>query len=192
MRLLVGEPEALDDARARFDGVAGVEIVARPVRRHLAARHRPDLRRRTPRRAAAFRFNGWGGKYELRARRHGRRPDRPRPRASPLTRNDFILEGGAVDHDGRGTILTTRQCLLNPNRNPGWTEARPRRPWPPSLGAKKVLWLGDGLLNDHTDGHVDNLARFVAPGVVACPVAWGKGDPNAEVYDDRGPRPGRR
>ncbi|RZJ96032.1 MAG: agmatine deiminase family protein, partial [Brevundimonas sp.] len=132
--------------------------------------------------AAAFRFNGWGGKYELPfddtvadqiGRAAGVEPDR----------NDFILEGGALDHDGAGTILTTRQCLLNPNRNTGWTEAAAEEALAEALGAAKVLWLGDGLLNDHTDGHVDNLARFVAPGIVACPIAWGTKDPNADVYD---------
>ncbi len=131
--------------------------------------------------AAGFKFNGWGGKYQMEgddivaeqiAAASG----------APLARNGFVLEGGSLDHDGSGTILTTRQCLLNANRNTDWNEATASAALADALGAKKLLWLGDGLFNDHTDGHVDNLARFVAPGVVACPMAFGTDDPNAEVY----------
>jgi len=132
--------------------------------------------------ATSFAFNGWGGKYVL----DGDETVADQIAAAagaPLTSETFVLEGGAIDHDGLGTVLTTRQCLLNPNRNPGWTEIEAEAALTRSLGARAVLWLGDGLLNDHTDGHVDNLARFVAPGVVACPIAWGRADPNAAVYD---------
>jgi len=181
VRLMVGKPEALDEARARFAGVAGVEVIEGRFG-DIWLRDTGPIFGAGSARAAAFRFNGWGGKYEL---EHDDTVADQIGAASgvPLDRHDFILEGGALDHDGQGTVLTTRQCLLNPNRNPVWTEARAEAALAGSLGARKVLWLGDGLLNDHTDGHVDNLARFVAPGVVACPVAFGKGDPNDEVYD---------
>lgn len=180
VRLMVGKAEALDEARGRFAGVDGVEVIDGRFG-DIWLRDTGPIFGAGSARAAAFRFNGWGGKYELEhddtvATQIGEAS------ATPLDRHDFILEGGALDHDGDGTILTTRQCLLNPNRNPGWTEAEAEASLKAALGARKVLWLGDGLLNDHTDGHVDNLARFVAPGVVACPVAWGRGDPNDEVY----------
>ena len=184
VRLMVCGDEALSSARARLDGARGVEFVQAQFgdiwlrdTGPIFLSGEPDCQ------AVAFDFNGWGGKYVLEdddvvaeqiAAAAG----------APLTRRRFVLEGGALDHDGFGAAITTRQCLLNPNRNPGWTEATAEAALGEALGVQRVLWLGDGLVNDHTDGHVDNLARFVAPGVIACPVAFGRADPNAEIYDE--------
>lgn len=139
--------------------------------------------------ARRFGFNGWGGKYlmdgdqEIGA-------DLAQSAGLRVERCDWILEGGALDGDGTGLVVTTEQCLLNPNRNPELSrsdiEARLAR----DLGYDRVLWLGEGLINDHTDGHVDNLARFVAPNVLALPRATGPDDPNAAIYADAKRRAG--
>lgn len=136
---------------------------------------------------ADFRFNGWGGKYEMPGDEDiGARlaATTALPRASvPL-----IFEGGAVDTDGTGLFATTEQCLLNPNRNPELGREQIETLLAGSIGLSDMLWLGDGLIGDHTDGHVDNLARFVAPGVIAVPEATTDDDPNAEIYADAAAR----
>ncbi|HEY1435418.1 MAG TPA: agmatine deiminase family protein [Thermoanaerobaculia bacterium] len=128
-----------------------------------------------------FRFNGWGGKYVL------EHDDRVAERIAGLARTPqsfdmpFVLEGGAVEVDGEGSVLTTRQCLLHPNRNPGMSRDEIERAVSNALGAELVLWLGDGLINDHTDGHVDTVARFVRPGVVVVMEPRAADDPNRDV-----------
>ena len=129
-----------------------------------------------------FAFNGWGGKYVL------DNDDLVAGRVGELAGGElfafgFVLEGGAIEPDGEGTLLTTRQCLLNENRNPGMGKESLERALGDALGARKVLWLEEGLLHDHTDGHIDTIARFVEPGRVVCMRAKSDDDPNAKVLE---------
>lgn len=129
-----------------------------------------------------FQFNGWGEKYLL-PHDNEVAANIAKTKAAPSFSSSLILEGGSIEVDGEGTCLTTRQCLLNANRNPGWTQDKIENELMEMFGVEKVLWLGDGLINDHTDGHIDTIARFVAPGVVVCSRAVDASDPNAEIYE---------
>lgn len=135
------------------------------------------------RKGMRFGFNGWGGKYLMEGDQEIGE-ELAREAGLDVELADWILEGGAIDGDGTGLVAVTEQVFLNPNRNPHLTRADLELRLQRDLGYERVLWLGDGLINDHTDGHVDNLARFVAPNVLAVPRATGQDDPNAAIYAD--------
>ena len=181
VRLLVAGAEAQATARAALDGAA--ELI--PARYgDIWLRDTGPIFARTADGAIALRFrtNGWGGKFDL--------PDDAtvgdeiaRLAATPVRKFDFVLEGGAVEHDGEGTFLATRETLLNVNRN-GWTEGEAEAALRQAFGARKIVWIDRGLRNDHTDGHIDVLARFVAPQRVVCQSPTGADDPNADILDE--------
>jgi len=181
VRVLVASPEAEASAQAEL-GTA-VDII--PARYgDIWLRDTGPIFARTEHGPIALRFrtNGWGGKFDLPgdATVGG---DIAVLAGTPVLTFDFVLEGGAVEHDGDGTILTTRQTLLNENRN-AWTEGEAEAALREAFGARKIIWLDHGLLNDHTDGHIDAIARFVGPGRVVCQSPAGADDPNAATLED--------
>lgn len=131
-----------------------------------------------------FRFDAWGGKYPPWDRDDAVPAAVAARLALPRFRVDAVLEGGSVDGDGRGTVLTTEACLLHGNRGPGRTREAMEELLARTLGARQVVWLGDGVEGDDTDGHIDDLARFVAPGRVVCAVEADAADPNAAPLAD--------
>ncbi len=184
LEVLVSDQKSLSEAKKALEGL--------PVRFHEIAFGDIWLRDTAPifllnrdkvLGSVRFRFNGWGGKYilpgdsqvaeRISARVHVRAFEFP-----------WVLEGGSVEVDGQGTCLTTKQCLLNPNRNPQMTQEQVEEGLYQALGVSQVLWLKRGLINDHTDGHIDTLVRFVAPGVVVCMEPSEQDDPHTEVLQE--------
>jgi agmatine deiminase len=136
------------------------------------------------RRGVDWRFNAWGGLYE-----HWEQDEAAAARVLETERVEryrapLVLEGGSIHVDGEGTVLTTEECLLNPNRNPQLDRGEIERLLCEYLGASRVIWLGKGLPHDETDGHIDNLACFVAPGVVLLTHTEDRDDELYEVSAD--------
>jgi agmatine deiminase len=129
-------------------------------------------------------FNAWGNKYEE-LKKDDSIPRRLEPTLK-LSRfvPGIVMEGGSIEVNGAGCVLTTEQCLLNPNRNPGLSRKQIEQYLKDYLGVTKVLWLGEGIVGDDTDGHIDDIARFIAPNMIACAVEEDPADPNYEILQD--------
>jgi agmatine deiminase len=125
-------------------------------------------------------FNAWGGKYPPWDLDDAIPAQMAEALGLPRFEGGMILEGGSIDVNGAGTVLTTEQCLLNENRNPELTRAGIEERLRLLLGVRQVLWLGDGIVGDDTDGHIDDITRFVAEDLVVTVVEPNRADPNHE------------
>jgi agmatine deiminase len=125
-----------------------------------------------------WRFNAWGNKYRPYADDAEFATRVLKHRDVPVYRAPFVCEGGAIHVDGHGTLITTEQCLLNSNRNPDLTRQQVEEALALFTGARKIIWLGDGFSDEETDGHVDNIACFVAPGRVLIGIPASKSHPD--------------
>jgi agmatine deiminase len=140
------------------------------------------------RRGVDWRFNAWGG-LDGGLYSPWDRDDRVAAKVLEVEgtgryRAPIVLEGGAIHVDGEGTVLTTEQCLLNRNRNPELDRAGIEAALHSYLGTEKIIWLGDGVFGDETDGHVDNLACFARPGVVLLTWVEDPADPQHAISAD--------
>ena len=176
--VMVANPEQVDEARRHLSD--GVEILPIPIDDSWMRDNGPvfvtDGRGRVA--LIHFRFNSWGGKFLP----YDRDAEVPRHVASHLGMRRYeapmVLEGGSFFVDGEGTLLTTEQCLLNPNRNPQMTREQIEQTLRDYLGVRHILWLGDGIVGDDTDGHIDDLARFVDPSTVVTVLEGNRRDEN--------------
>jgi agmatine deiminase len=125
-------------------------------------------------------YNAWGNKYPPYDQDDVVPTRIAQETGETLFTPGIVMEGGSIDVNGRGTLLTTEACLLNPNRNPHLNQAQIEQYLKDYLGVTNILWLGDGIVGDDTDGHVDDLTRFVAPDTVVTAI---EDDPRDENYE---------
>ncbi len=129
-------------------------------------------------------FNTWGGKYPPWDLDNAVPWHIATQLGMPRFEPGLVLEGGSIDVNGCGTLLTTESCLLHPNRNPGLSRKDIEAALKSCLGVRKILWLGEGIVGDDTDGHVDDIVRFVNPTTVVCAVEEDSHDANYRALQD--------
>lgn len=180
VELLVADDESDADARRRVEGSVRVHRV--PHQDLWLRDSGPTFVTRDDEvRLVDWEFNGWGEKYpadlDNQIPTHVARILGGPPRFSP----GIVMEGGSIEVDGRGTVLTTRQCLLSPHRNPGLDEAALEGHLAEALGVSQVIWLDEGLEGDHTDGHIDTISRFTDGRTIVTATCDDRDDPNHAI-----------
>jgi agmatine deiminase len=131
-----------------------------------------------------WKYNAWGDKYPPYAQDNLIPPRIARALHLRRFEKPMVLEGGSIDVNGQGLLLTTEACLLHPNRNPTLTKADIEQALRDYLGVKTILWLGDGIIGDDTDGHIDDLSRFYRPDGIVTVVEPNRRDPNHRILQD--------
>jgi agmatine deiminase len=177
--LLIGEKTPLE--RVRFHHFPAYEPWCRDHGPIFLVR---DENGRRERAIVDWGYNAWGNKYPPYDLDDAVPQHVARLRGLPLFSPGIVLEGGSIEVNGRGTLLTTEACLLNPNRNPHLSKEQIERFLRDYLGATAILWLGDGIIGDDTDGHIDDLTRFVNPNTVVTVVEEDPSDPNYPILRD--------
>ena len=177
------------EARAALEGLPSEKLTFHviPTNEPWCRDHGPIFltRAEDPRLAVVdWDYNAWGGKYppcdldEV-------VPTRVAEKLGlPVYYPHMILEGGSIEVNGAGALLTTEACLLNPNRNPHLSRGQIEQRLRDYLGISEILWLGDGIEGDDTDGHIDDIARFVGPNMIACAIEEDPEDANYELLHD--------
>jgi agmatine deiminase len=182
VELVCRDEDTLRDAKARLEGAN--------VRFHVRAHNDVWFRDCAPIFVKRFeelacvdwKFNGWGGKFS--AELDDRIPEWIAAQTGVHRfETKIVMEGGALEVNGTGVLLTTKQCLLEQHRNPSLSAADLERALRDYLGVQKVLWLEDGLENDHTDGHVDTITRFASENVIVTCICEDPSDPNHAVLE---------
>jgi agmatine deiminase len=202
LRILVNEADAIDSVRAMIANVPTpdgsparldrIELIAIATNDSWVRDHGPIFVNRivnvhgklSAQIALDWRFNSWGEKYgrcdldDVVPRRLAERY------GFDVIEPGIVLEGGSIDVNGAGDLMTTESCLLNPNRNPSLSRTEIEEYLRSYLGVTNILWLGDGIAGDDTDGHIDDLARFVAPRTIVTVVESEPADANYRVLND--------
>jgi agmatine deiminase len=178
---MLADPEHANDARKRCG--ASISVVSMPIDDSWLRDSGPTFVKDPAgaRAAAVFTFNAWGGKYQPHDRDATLGERIAALAGVPVHRSNLVVEGGGFLSDGEGTLITAETCVLNPNRNPGWSKAEAEAELRAMLGVQKVIWLPGDITDTETDGHVDGFVAFIKPGAVLCEVVADPQDPRYPI-----------